>query len=142
MIARGGERILAMRRQGRRPGEDVVISLVGPMEVEWLVEPDLPTAHDWIWVVDLNLWVVVNTDTPQEGLRALLRGLRGHRPRNIRLWLADARMGFELWFHPTPETVTGPPDRWVWLMEATRLMPFQEKVMEEVFGAAIRGLTA
>lgn len=142
MIAPGGEKILAMRRRGQRPGEDVVLSVIGPLDVEWLVQPDLDTDYDWLWAVDLNVWIVSTKDTPQSPLRALLESVRKHRPRSIRLWLDDTRVGYELWFYPTPETVTGPPDRWRWVMEATALLDCENEAMAEALGSGSRRVAA
>lgn len=132
MIAPGGERILGMRQQRQRPGEGVVISLVGPLNVEWLVRPDPLKTYDWLWAVDLDVWIVAATTTDQQHLRRLIADVRKHRPKDIRLWLSDVRKGYDLWFYPTVESVVGPPDRWVWVMDAQPMSRYENEVMAGV----------
>jgi hypothetical protein len=131
LIAPGGDRVLSLRRGGMRPGESVVVSLIGEMPVEWLVTPDLDTDYDWMWAVDLDLLVVSSVRTPAEPLRALVAALRRHRPRNVRLWIDEPRIGYDLWFRPTIESVVGPPDKWVWVMESTRFLPCEEDAIKQ-----------
>ncbi len=142
MIAAGGKRILALRHRGLRPDQMVVVSLIGEMPVEWLVTPDLDTDYDWLWSVDLDLLVVSSIRTPAEPLRALLRALRGHRPRSVRLWVDEPRIGYDLWFRPTMESVVGPPDRWDWVMEPARFLPCEDEAMRQALYMTQGGVEA
>lgn len=132
-LAPGAERILAMRRAGQRPGSDVVISLVGHLPVECLIEADLDTEYDWVMLVDLNVWIVATTKTSPSKLRDLLWSFRRHRPARMYLWLDDRHVGYSMHFAPKIDTITRPPDRWEWEMERARLLRWENECMRQLF---------
>jgi hypothetical protein len=136
-LAPGAEPILSMRMSGQRPASDVVISTVGQMPVDFLIEADLDTDYDWAFLIDLNVWVVASTKAPAAKLRALLWAFRKHRPKNLYLWLDDQQKGYQLFFLPKLESISRPIEQWQWEMEKQSLLKFQNKAMQQVFAGEV-----
>ncbi len=140
LIAPGADGILAMRRAGQRPGEAVIVSVIGPLPLrayDWVVEADLDTDYDWVWAINLDLWVVSDTRVSSPKLKKLLLDLRLHRPRSLYLWLDDQERGYTVWHYPKVESITRPPDGWEWSMDLQPLLEFQNKEMSDVFAGRV-----
>jgi len=133
MLAPGAARILALRKAGNRPGENVVVSVVGEKPVEWLVQPDLDTSYDWMWVVDLDLWVLADTTTDAGKLRTMMADIKSRRPRRLHLWLDDLGVGYEVWSYPTVETAHLPRGRWQMTTEMLKMSEWENDVMKSLF---------
>ena len=131
MIAPGADQILQIRRGGKRPGSDVVVSLIGALPVDFLVQADADTDYDWIMLVDLKVWVVASSKTRR--LDRLLWSMRDHRPKQILLWLDDKQAGYELHFWPSIESITRPPDKWDWKMERSPMLKWENQVIGKMF---------
>jgi len=133
MIAAGGDKILAMRKAGQRPGEGVVVSTVGSLPVQWLVHADLDTPdYDFLWAIDLEVWVVANSrDLPR--VDGLLWQFRKHPPSKLMLWVDDEARGYQCWFYPEVATICRPRDEWVWTLEKVGLRKLDNQLMAAVF---------
>ena len=135
-LAPGASRILNLRKHGNRPGDDIVVSVIGPKPVMWLVEADLDTDYDWMWVIDLNVWVVADGTTDPAKLRRLLKALRNQRPRVLHLWMDDSKAGYDVFFFPKVETIRKPAAEWEWVMEIHPLLPWQNVELALMFQGA------
>lgn len=137
MIAPGADRILALRRAGQRPGEGVIVSTIGRLPVEWLVEADLDTEHDWVMMVNLTVWVVASTKTPTSKLNRLLWQIRQQKPETLYLWLDDAQKGYQIRFWPTVDSIRLPIDKWEWVMDVEKFEKWQNDTMRDYFSGSV-----
>lgn len=133
MIAAGAEDILRTRQNGHRPSEAVVVSLVGELPVQWLVQPDLDTEYDWLPLVDLDIWVICHYKHLVRVGRMLWQ-MKRHRPRNIWVLVEDRDRAFELVWTLKLESIKKPIDQWEWELERQPLLKIQKQAMKLVLG--------
>lgn len=129
MIAAGAERVLAARQKGGRPGEAVVVSLVGSLPVEWLVQADLDTEYDWMPLVDLDVWVIAESRHSSR-LKSFLWQFRKHRPRCLWVLLDDKDKAYEIYFSLKLESIKNHFEAWEWEMEKQPLLKVQTAAMK------------
>jgi hypothetical protein len=131
VIAAGAEKILQARQRGHRPGEAVVVSLVGELPVEWLVMADIETSYDWLPVIDLDVWLI--TDSQQlSKLKSFLWQFKKHRPRSLWVLVDDKDRAFEVVFSIKLETLDRPIEQWEWQIEKTPLLKCEKAAMKLV----------
>lgn len=130
-IPPGAQEILSLRKRGSRPGDSVVVSVIGELPVAWLVQPDLDTDYDWMWAIGLDLMVVADTAVSADKLRRLLWALRTHPPRSLSLWLDDREQGYDVWFYPAVESTTLPREKWQWVMDLSPHGRLDNRLMAE-----------
>jgi hypothetical protein len=135
VTAPGAGAILDMRKKGLRPGSDVVVSLVGDLPVDFLVQPDIDTvsSYDWCWAIDLNVWIVASSGANASQVKQLLWQFKAHRPSHLFLWLDDQDRGYEVYFFPKIESIKFPIDSWKWEIDFLPLMKFQNQEMAQTF---------
>jgi len=135
VTAPGAGAILDMRKRGLRPGSDVVVSLIGDMPVEFLVQPDIEAvdSYDWCWAIDLNVWIVASATANSARVNQLLWQFKTHRPNHLFLWLYEQERGYEIYFFPKIESIKFPINNWKWEVDFMPLMKFQNKEMARAF---------
>jgi hypothetical protein len=125
----GAWRILEARKQGKKPADMVLVSLVGklPNEVNPVVMVTEGARHEWSWVRGL---VVCFWTTPKEYDARQIIECAKCKPKAMYLWNAASEQGFDVHVWPTPDSVDAhpkQPDRWIQKVHSFRWMEFQEK---------------
>ena len=89
----GAAEIVALRSNGQRPADMVLVSLIGPLNGETnpaiIARPE--RSYDWRFVVGLSLLVVARTDTPH--LAGIVKAIDAVAPASLSVWFADQQDG-------------------------------------------------
>ena len=122
----GAWRILEARKQGKRPADMILVSMVGklPNELNPVVQVQDGVTHDWSWAVDLDLcfWTTPKEYSPKHILDA-----KKAKPRSIYLWDCANELGYDVSALPTIESIERHKSEWDWRVIADRWTAFQEK---------------
>jgi len=90
----GAAEILKLRKNGKRPADIVLVSLIGPLrEVNPVIVANSSRQYDWTSLVDLPVLVVANSDTDKQAVRSVLGAIKALPARSLSLWLADRQNG-------------------------------------------------
>ena len=122
----GAKPILEARKQGRRPKDMILISLIGRLENEInpvvIAEKDI--AYDWAWIRGLAacFWT-----TPNGYVARHIKDCAKAAPSAIYLWDCANEKGFDVHLLPTAESIERPREQWEVQVDALRWLPFQEK---------------
>ena len=122
----GAAPILAARKQGKKPADLIILSMLGslPNELNPVVQVTQSVNYDWGWLRGLQACFWVTPDTYQakhiiDASKAL--------PARLYLWDCANEKGFDLWVFPTDDSIDRPREQWILKVDRLRWMPFQEK---------------
>lgn len=88
----GGAEILALRRNGKRPADMVLVSLIGPLlELNPIVIAKPECAYDWRFLARLYVTVVCTTQT--EKLSGTVKAIEAVNPDSLSVWFCDQQDG-------------------------------------------------
>lgn len=129
MMPSGAMPILKARKQGKRPAEMVLVSMVGdlPEEANPYVIAAQDIAYDWGWIKGLTVcfWV-----SPKGYIAKHVLECFKASPSEVYLWDCENKRGYDIHVLPTVESIERPRDQWNWKVDALRWLPFQEKHFE------------
>lgn len=106
----GAESILTLRKNGRRPAEMVLVSLVGPLygETNPVVIAKAVRQYDWRFLIDLEVLVVTNEIEDRHTIRQTIGALKAVSPSYLGLWFGDRQNGINFivgGVHATPNGI-------------------------------------
>lgn len=102
----GAAEIVAMRSNGKRPADMVLVSLVGSLrETNPVVIAKAERSYDWRWLIGLSVAVVVTTETPNTA--KIIKAIEAAKPATLAVWFADKQDGLNIamqGYHPSTKT--------------------------------------
>ncbi|WP_428827684.1 hypothetical protein ACLIKD_06750 [Azonexus sp. IMCC34842] len=104
----GAAEIVAMRKNGKRPADQLLISFVGPLhgETNPVVIAKPSRGYAWRFVVALPVLIVATTDTPH--LAGIVQAIDTAAPAALSVWFADQQDGVNVLIDGyRPRTKTG-----------------------------------
>jgi hypothetical protein len=122
----GAKPILEARKQGKRPKDMILISMVGPLqdEINPVVVVSPNKSYDWRWIRGL---VACFWSTPAGYEAKHILDCSNARPSSLLLWDAENQKGYDIYVLPTVESIHLPREQWDMKINALRWLPFQEK---------------
>lgn len=126
MMPYGAPPILKARREGKRPADMILISMIGalPGELNPVVIADKPISYDWDWIRGLTacFWT-----TPKGYMAKHVLDCSKALPSRLFLWDCANEKGYDLTVLPTAESADRPQYQWEMKIIADRWLPSQEK---------------
>lgn len=91
----GADGILNLRKQGKRPADMVLISLIGPLHGENnpTVAAQIGRRYDWRFLTGLECLVVALSSQPKQAVREVMEQLKTLPTEYLGLWFADQQNG-------------------------------------------------
>ncbi len=126
IIPKGAERILQARRNGKKPSDLIIISMVGPLpnELNPVVQVDAKKDYDWQWAKDLI--VCFWTDPKNYSSKQILACAK-LKPKRILLWNCAQEKGYEIGALPRVDSIVNHQAKWVWEVHQIPWTSKQEK---------------
>jgi hypothetical protein len=124
-LARNADPILAARRRGLKPGEMVMVSLVGRIDsanITVFADPDI--AYDWRWVHGLDVCVWIG-DEPH--WVSAVKAIAQARPDYLCVWHCRQGWGARIFLVPTAEDVSKPKHLWSFELDYLEWLDFQNR---------------
>lgn len=126
----GAMPILKARKQGKRPADMILISMIGDLsgEANPFVIADKDKTHDWEWARGLPVcfWA-----SPKGYAAKHILDCSKARPSAMYLWDCKNKKGYDIHVFPTVESIDRPREQWDWKIDALRWLLFQEKQFEQ-----------
>ena len=101
-----GAQILELRKQGKRPADMLLVSLIG-----WLGSPNpcvlahADRAYDWRFLSGLDVLLVADSKINSQQVKATVDAILAQRPEYLGLWIADRQEGAHIaWGSFRPKT--------------------------------------
>ena len=91
----GADGILNLRKQGKRPADMVLISLIGPLQGENtpVVIAQTGRRYDWRFLAGLECLIVADSNQPKDAILQITDALKALPAAYLGLWLADQQNG-------------------------------------------------
>ena len=91
----GAAEILALRQNGKRPADMVLVSLIGPLhEMNPVIIAKPERSYDWRFLSGLSVLIVVTTQT--EKLSGLVQAIENMKPEGLSVWFSDQQDGVNI----------------------------------------------
>lgn len=91
----GANEIVALRRQGKRPADMILVSLIGPLRRE--VNPQVIAkpgrAYDWRFLVGLDVLLVASAEIEKADVRRVADAIAAESPAYLGVWFGDKQQG-------------------------------------------------
>lgn len=101
----GANEIVALRRQGKRPADMILVSMVGPLRGESnpVVVANPSRDYDWRFLVGLDALLVVASSTDKTAVRRVAGKIASAIPNYLGVWFSDKKVGQHVsWGHYKP----------------------------------------
>ena len=110
MIAQNAFKIVELRRNGYRPDEMILVSLVGKLDELNHVVYALPKLdYDWRWCKGLEICIFASSGV---NWQPFVKAISEAEPRFLSLWDVDRNEGAEFYRLPDPATIERPRSQW------------------------------
>ena len=109
-LPNGAEAILAARKKGMKPGEMLIVSLIGKVnESNHVIYANADAEYDWRWIVGLKVCLYVKQDTKW---REQLIAIAKCHPEWLGLYNVDQFKGATASYLPRVEDIEKPKNQW------------------------------
>ena len=124
-LAEGAQKIIAARANGMKPADMVIVSLVGtPETFNPFVVANHKETYDWRWIRNLEIGVYVQDG--QEWAHTV-KSMMMCRPQYLCVWNVTDQWGATAWLEPRRDEITKPRSQWLWELDFTQWLEFQNE---------------
>ena len=126
IIPSGAAPILAARKQGKKPAELTLLSMMGelPNEANPVVQIKPSINYDWGWIRGLAACFWTTPDTYHA--KHIIDAAKA-MPGRLYLWDSANQTGYDIFVIPTLESIERPQAQWTWIVDPMPWLPFQNK---------------
>lgn len=126
IIPSGAAPILAARKQGKKPADLILLSMVGdlPNEANPVVQIKPSIQYDWGWLRGLAACFWTTPETYQA--KQIIDAAKA-MPVRLYLWDSTNQKGYDIFVLPTLESTERAQAQWNWLVDPMPWLPFQNK---------------
>lgn len=125
MIASNALPIVNARKKGYKPGEMILVSLVGRInEPNHTVYANPRNEYEWLWVRGLQICIYTSPDV---NWQPVARSIASERPSFLGVWDVDNRQGANVYLLPHPNDIDKPQNQWRWMLDFLPWLPKQNE---------------
>jgi hypothetical protein len=125
MIPTNAKPILDSRKNGLKPAEMILVSLIGRInESNHTVFANPRKAYDWLWARGLQICIYTSADVIW---RDVARAIASQRPSFLAVWDADRKEGANVYLLPDPANIQKPQAQWRWNLDFLPWLPTQNQ---------------
>ena len=126
MIATNANKIIQLRKNGYRPDEMIIISLVGKLdELNHVVYADTKTDYDWSWCRGLDICIFASSGVKWTKTMNSIARVKTHF---LAVWDIDRHEGADFVYLPNHESVCKPQSLWQWHVIPNIWIPMQNRI--------------
>lgn len=110
MLATNALKIVNLRRNGYRPDEMVIVSLVGKVqELNHVVYAFADKEYEWDWCKGLDICIFASSAVD---CGKTVKAIGIHKPRFLAVWDVDRLEGADITFFPSVASINKPQSQW------------------------------
>lgn len=125
MIASNAQPILDARRNGMKPNEMILVSLIGRInEPNHTVYANPKKDYEWLWARGLEICIYA---APGVNWRAVALPIASERPSYLGIWDADRKQGADVYLLPHLDDIVKPQSEWRHVLHFMAWLPYQNE---------------
>ncbi len=109
-VPNGAQAVIDARKKGFKPGELLIVSLIGHLqELNHTIHANPLAQYDWRWVIGLKIVVFVKSGVDPKGI---LKAIAIHNPEWLAIYDVDQFAGAGVSYLPMVDDIEKPQSQW------------------------------
>ena len=128
MIAQNGWKIKEYRQNGYKPGEMIIVSLVGKLqELNHVIYADYKKDYDWKYLKSCDVCIFASSGVDY---KKTLNAIASVKTRFLALWDVDRLEGADFYLMPSMRSINKPKTMWEWVLHHNVWIPMQNEMFQ------------